>query len=70
MRRNPLAAAFVALAALVVASSPARAHCDTMAGPVIPEARAALESGDVTPTLKWVRKEEEGEIRQALGYWK
>jgi hypothetical protein len=40
------------------------AHCDTMDGPVVIEAKAALEKGDVTPVLKWVKKEHEGEIRE------
>lgn len=39
------------------------AHCDTMEGPVVATARQALEKGDVTPVLKWVRKEYEKEIR-------
>lgn len=39
------------------------AHCDTMNGPVIAEAKAALEKGDVTPVLKWVKKEKESEIK-------
>jgi len=42
------------------------AHCDTMNGPIIPEAKAALEKGDVTPILQWVRKGDEGEIRVAF----
>lgn len=42
------------------------AHCDTMNGPVIPEARAALEKGDVTPILKWVKKDKEEEIKAAF----
>ena len=44
----------------------ARAHCDTTGGPVIPEAKAALESGDVTPILKWVKKDNEAEIKAAF----
>ena len=44
----------------------ARAHCDTMTGPVIPEAKAALEKGDVTPVLKWIKKENESEIKAAF----
>ena len=44
----------------------ALAHCDTTSGPIIPEARAALNSGDVTPVLKWVKKENEAEIRAAF----
>ena len=39
------------------------AHCDTLDGPVVKTARAALEKGDVTPILKWVKKENEAEIR-------
>ncbi len=39
------------------------AHCDTMEGPVVSTARIALEKGDVTPVLKWVRKEHEDEIK-------
>lgn len=41
-------------------------HCDTLDGPVILEAKAALLKGDVTPILKWVAKDDEGEIREAF----
>ncbi|MBI5527491.1 MAG: hypothetical protein HY897_14245 [Deltaproteobacteria bacterium] len=44
----------------------ASAHCDTLDGPVVKEAKAALEKGDVTPILKWVKKESEDEIRAAF----
>jgi hypothetical protein len=43
-----------------------RAHCDTLDGPVVREARRALEAKDVTPVLKWVSPEAEGEIREAF----
>ena len=39
------------------------AHCDSLDGPVVMDARTALEKGDVTPVLKWVKKEHELEIR-------
>lgn len=39
------------------------AHCDTMDGPVVAAARAALEKGDVTPVLKWIGAVDEKEIR-------
>jgi hypothetical protein len=42
------------------------AHCDTASGPVIPEARAALEKGDATPVLKWVKKGDEAEVKSAF----
>ena len=42
------------------------AHCDTLEGPVVTDAKKALEKGDVNPVLKWVKKEQEGEIREAF----
>jgi hypothetical protein len=42
----------------------AGAHCDTLDGPVVATAKAALEKGDVTPILKWVQKGDEREIRE------
>lgn len=39
------------------------AHCDTLDGPVIVAAKTALAKGDVTSVLKWVKKENEEEIR-------
>jgi len=50
---------FIVLGAL----SDVWAHCDTMAGPVIQTAKTALETGDVTPVLKWVKPEYESDIR-------
>ena len=56
--------------ALVIVSAfaphPAHAHCDTLDGPVVLAAKAALEKGDVTPVLRWVRADDEEEIRQAF----
>ena len=42
------------------------AHCDTTGGPVIPEAKAALVAGDVTPILKWVKPDNEMAIQAAF----
>ncbi len=42
------------------------AHCDTLDGPVVQTARIALEKGDVTPLLKWVKADDENEIRVAF----
>lgn len=61
--------AIVATAVLVVLlASPraVRAHCDTMNGPVVTAARAALEKGDVTPVLRWVKADVEREVRDAF----
>lgn len=54
------------LAIVLLGSGTAWAHCDTMDGPVVAEAKAALEKGNVTPVLKWVQKDKEGEIREAF----
>lgn len=42
----------------------AGAHCDTLDGPVVTTAKAAIEKGDVTSVLKWVRKEDEKDIQE------
>ena len=48
----------------------AAAHCDTLDGPVVQDARKALETKDVTPVLKWVQVKDEKSVtagfRQAL----
>lgn len=44
----------------------AGSHCDTLGGPVVQDARIAIEKGDVMPVLKWVRKDAELEIRRAF----
>ncbi len=41
-------------------------HCDSMGGPVVKAARKALDNSDVTPVLKWIRAEEEPQIREAF----
>jgi len=64
-RRAAVTAAGVAVA-LAVTAAPARAHCDTMNGPVVKAAARALEQRDVTPVLRWVRPEAEAEVREAF----
>lgn len=54
------------LICLLMLGKIAWAHCDTVSGPVIQEANEALEKGDVTPVLKWVKKEYEAEISAAF----
>lgn len=54
------------LFAVLFTSKNLMAHCDTLDGPVVMDAKAALEKGDVTPVLKWVKKEYENEIKTAF----
>ena len=42
------------------------AHCDSLDGPVARDARVALDKKDPTSVLKWVKKEDEGQIREAF----
>lgn len=44
----------------------AGAHCDSLDGPVVLDARAALERKDITPLLKWVKPADESRIREAF----
>jgi hypothetical protein len=53
-------------AAFLVLPATAGAHCDTLDGPVIATAKAALEKGDITPILKWVQKDDEHAIHEAF----
>jgi hypothetical protein len=56
----------VVLSFLVALPSVARAHCDTLDGPLVGTARRALETGKVNPVLAWVRPQDEAEIRAAF----
>jgi len=59
--------AVVALAlGTILSARPALAHCDTADGPVVADAKDALERADVTPVLKWVRPGAEAEIKAAF----
>jgi hypothetical protein len=42
------------------------AHCDTLDGPVIKDARKAIADKDITPVLKWVKPEDEKAVRSAF----
>jgi hypothetical protein len=50
----------------IVLTGSAFAHCDTMNGPIVPLAHAALEEGDITPLLKWVQPAYEHELKEAF----
>lgn len=65
MARN-LCALAAAVALTLSICSQAAAHCDTLDGPVIEDARKALSAGDVTPVLKWVREKDEKGVKAAF----
>ena len=47
-------------------SQSAYAHCDTLDGPVVKEAKLALDNGDISPLFKWVRPSDEKIIQDAF----
>ena len=53
------------LAVAVTLPGQARAHCDTLDGPVVADARTALDQNDITPVLKWISAEDEKAVRAA-----
>lgn len=55
-----------AIMLLAVITTPARAHCDTMDGPVVKAAQRAFATGNVNLVLLWVRPQDEPAIRHAF----
>jgi hypothetical protein len=58
--------ALTLMAAAVLPSNVAMAHCDSMDGPVVKDAQRALAEKDLTPVLKWIREEDEAALRTAF----
>lgn len=53
---------FTITALCLLFAQPAWAHCDSMDGPVISDAKRALEAGNPAPALKWVSAENESQV--------
>jgi hypothetical protein len=64
MKRKLFNLLLAAIISCFVVSGSAYSHCDTLDGPVVITAKKALETKDVTPVLKWVKKEDEKDIRE------
>lgn len=60
------AALFLTAIILLILPAVAAAHCDTANGPVVSAGKLALEKGDLTPALKWVKPEHEQELRDTF----
>lgn len=64
--RNHLLAIAITSALALSMATPALAHCDAMDGPVITEAQKALDSGDISPLLKWVPAKDETALSESF----
>lgn len=51
---------------LLATNAPAGAHCDTMDGPVIKDARTALAHNNPAYVLKWVQHADEAELSETF----
>jgi hypothetical protein len=60
------AVAVVGAAVALAWGGAAQAHCDTLDGPVVNDARRALDNGNVNLVLGWVRAADEPEVRGAF----
>jgi len=66
-QRTSLILTGAALAAALLVTAPrAQAHCDSVEGPVVVDAKAALGKGDVAPILKWISAAQEPSVRDAF----
>lgn len=63
---KPLIVFACSLVLALAAAGAAFSHCDSLDGPIVSEALAALDSGDPTPVLKWVRAADEADVREAF----
>lgn len=52
--------------ALLISPPPAVAHCDTIDGPVVSDARKALDTDNINHALVWVKADDEKEIRNVF----
>ncbi|HYF91302.1 MAG TPA: DUF6448 family protein [Symbiobacteriaceae bacterium] len=55
-------------AALFALPKPAQAHCDNVNGPVVSAARQALEAGDATLILPYIKATDEAELSAAFDH--
>ena len=68
VNRIPFRRSFAVIAAAVALmwGTAAQAHCDTLDGPVVSQARKALDTGNVNLVLGWVQGKDEPEVRSAF----
>lgn len=65
VKRIFLAPLFI-LSLLILSTNVTFAHCDTMDGPLVKDAKIALEKSNINYVLKWVQPQYETEIKDAF----
>ena len=51
---------------LILSTNVTFAHCDTMDGPVIKDAKFAIEKNNINYALKWIQPQDENELKNAF----
>jgi hypothetical protein len=59
-------AAILTITLVILSTGITLAHCDTMDGPVVKDAKSALEQNNVSYVLKWVQPNDEKELREVF----
>lgn len=54
------------LSLLILSTNVIFAHCDTMDGPVIKDAKTAIEKNNINYILKWIQPQDENELKNAF----
>jgi hypothetical protein len=58
--------AIMAVLLMMVSTGVSLAHCDTMDGPVIKDAKLALDGNNINYVLKWIQEADEPELTEAF----
>lgn len=56
----------IILSLLILSTGTTFAHCDTMDGPVIKDAKMAIEKNNINYALKWIQPQNEDELKDAF----
>jgi len=56
----------IILSLLILSTNVTRAHCDTMDGPVVKDAKMAIEKNNINYVLKWIQPQDEIELKNAF----
>jgi len=56
----------IILSLLILSTNVTFAHCDTMDGPVIKDAKIAIEKNNINYIFKWIQPQDENELKNAF----
>jgi len=66
IKSRTLITPLIMLFLIIISTEVTFAHCDTMDGPVIKDAKIAIEKNNINYVLKWVQPQNEDELKNAF----